>query len=225
MTYRVIVWATGAIGKTCLRAVLQRPDLELVGLFVYSERKEGVDAGTIARLAETGVLATRSREEILAIDADLVIHTARLQVPYETHDDDIIALLRSGKNVITTAGNHYPQAHGAERARLFLALGWGLLALALLSGGAFLLSNDPFRFIAAPALSLMSLGIVSPITLILFLNSRKHLRHSQASSSQATRNLRTLTAWSIAGIAVSAILILIGGIAVVRVIAGTTAGV
>jgi hypothetical protein len=65
------------------------------------------------------VLATRSREEILDLDADLVIHTARLQVPYETHDEDIIALLRSGKNVITTAGNHYPQAHGAERARRF----------------------------------------------------------------------------------------------------------
>lgn len=119
MKYRVIVWATGAIGKTCLRAVLQRPDLELAGLFVYSERKDGVDAGTIARFPKTGVLATRSREEILAIDADLVIHTARLQVPYETHDDDIIALLRSGKNVITTAGNHYPQTHGTERARLF----------------------------------------------------------------------------------------------------------
>lgn len=119
MTHRVIIWATGAIGKTCLRAVLQRRDLELVGLFVYGERKDGLDAGTIARFPETGVLATRSREEILDLDADLVIHTARLQVPYETHDEDIIALLRSGKNVITTAGNHYPQAHGAERARRF----------------------------------------------------------------------------------------------------------
>lgn len=119
MTHRLIIWATGAIGKTCLRAVLQRSDLELVGLFVYSEKKEGIDAGTIARFPETGVLATRNRAEILAIDADLVIHTARLQVPYETHDEDIMALLRSGKNVITTAGNHYPQAHGAARAELF----------------------------------------------------------------------------------------------------------
>ncbi len=119
MTYRVIVWATGAIGKTCLRAVLQRRDLELVGLFVYGERKEGVDAGTIARFPLTGVVATRNRAEIIATEADLVIHTARLQVPYETHDDDIIALLRSGKNVITTVGNHYPQAHGTERAQRF----------------------------------------------------------------------------------------------------------
>ena len=119
MTYSVVQWATGAIGKTCLRGVLDRPELELVGLYVYGERKEGADAGTIARYPETGVRATRNINEILALDADVVIHTARLQVPYETHDADIVALLRSGKNVITTAGDHYPQAHGPERAALF----------------------------------------------------------------------------------------------------------
>ena len=119
MTYRVVQWATGAIGKTCLRAVLDRPDLSLVGLYVYSERKQGQDAGTIARYPQTGVLATRDIEEILALDADVVIHTARLQLPYERHDADICALLSSGKNVITTAGNHYPAAHGAARLAMF----------------------------------------------------------------------------------------------------------
>jgi len=49
----------------------------------------------------------------------VVIHTARLQVPYETHDADIVALLRSGKNVITTAGDHYPQPTAPKRAALF----------------------------------------------------------------------------------------------------------
>jgi len=119
VTYRVVQWATGAIGKTCLRAVLDRPDLSLVGLYVYSERKQGQDAGTIARYPQTGVLATRDIEEILALDADVVIHTARLQLPYERHDADICALLSSGKNVITTAGNHYPAAHGAARLAMF----------------------------------------------------------------------------------------------------------
>jgi hypothetical protein len=116
MTYRVIQWATGSIGKTCLRAVLDSPDCELAGLYVYSDRKLGKDAGAIARRADTGVLATGDIEDILALDADVVIHTARLQIPYERHDDDICRLLRSGKNVITTSGQHYPQAHGrAER--------------------------------------------------------------------------------------------------------------
>lgn len=120
MTYRVVQWATGSIGKTCLRAVLDSADCELVGLFTYSDPKRGRDAGSIARRPESGVLATSDVEEILALEADVVLHTPRLQVPYESHDEDICRLLRSGKNVITTVGNHYPQGHGDERAQMFI---------------------------------------------------------------------------------------------------------
>ena len=119
MSHRVIQWATGSIGKTCLRTIIDSPELELAGLYVYSDRKAGRDAGDIARRDPTGVIATRDRDEILATPADVVVHTARLQLPYERHDADICALLRSGKNVITTAGNHYPHAHGAERVAMF----------------------------------------------------------------------------------------------------------
>lgn len=116
---RVVQWATGSIGKTCLRAVLDDPSLALVGLYVYSDAKAGRDAGEIARRDPTGVRATRDIDEILALDADVVLHTPRLQIPYERHDEDICRLLRSGKNVITTAGNHYPLAHGPQRQALF----------------------------------------------------------------------------------------------------------
>jgi hypothetical protein len=119
VTYRVVQWATGAVGKTCLRAVLDHPNMTLAGLYVYSPRKAGQDAGTIARYPETGIIATRDISEILALDADVVIHAARLQLPYTQHDDDICALLRSGKNVITTAGHHYPAAHGPARLAMF----------------------------------------------------------------------------------------------------------
>jgi len=119
VTYRVVQWATGAVGKTCLRAVLDHPDMALAGVYVYSARKAGQDAGTIARYPATGIVATRDISEILALDADVVIHTARLQLPYTRHDEDICALLRSGKNVITTAGHHYPAAHGPARLAMF----------------------------------------------------------------------------------------------------------
>jgi hypothetical protein len=119
VTYQVVQWATGAVGKTCLRAVLDHPGLALAGVYVYSAGKAGQDAGAIARYPQTGILATRSRAEILALDADVVIHTARLQLPYSRHDEDICALLRSGKNVITTAGQHYPAAHGPDRLAAF----------------------------------------------------------------------------------------------------------
>ena len=48
-----------------------------------------------------------------------MLHTARVGIPYESQDADIIALLESGKNVITTLGQHYPKAHGPEREALF----------------------------------------------------------------------------------------------------------
>lgn len=119
MTYRVICWGTGSIGKTCLRQVIDHADLALVGLRVYSARKAGRDAGEIARRSSTGVIATTDVREILATDADVVIHTPRIQTPLEFHDRDLVALLESGKNVITTVGHHYPAAHGPARVALF----------------------------------------------------------------------------------------------------------
>ena len=119
MTYRVIQWATGSIGKTCLRAVLDSPDCESVGLRVHSDRKVGEDAGAIARRRQTGAVGTTDVEEISALDADVVIHAPRLQVPYEQFDDELCRLLRSGKNVITTAGNHYPEPTANGRTAPF----------------------------------------------------------------------------------------------------------
>lgn len=116
---RVAQWATGAIGKTILRGVIDRPDLELVGLFVYGDKKVGRDAGDIARRDSTGVIATRDIDEIIAARPDVLMHAPRLQLPYATHDDDLLRLLRSGINVITTAGQHFPRAHGPERQKLF----------------------------------------------------------------------------------------------------------
>lgn len=101
MTYRVIQWATGAMGKTCLRAILDHPDLELAGLYVHSDRKVGRDAGEIARRQTTGILATKSFDEILAIDADVVLHCPLLRQSYNFYDSDICRLLASGKNVIS----------------------------------------------------------------------------------------------------------------------------
>jgi hypothetical protein len=107
------------MGKTCLRAVIDHPDLELAGLYVYGERKGGRDAGEIARREATGVIATRSMEEILDIDADVVIHAPRIQFPYDAHRDDICRLLESGKNLITINGHSFPAFHGQAYAQVF----------------------------------------------------------------------------------------------------------
>ncbi|KQW72081.1 hypothetical protein ASE17_04225 [Phenylobacterium sp. Root77] len=114
---RVVQWATGSMGKTCLRAVLDAPDLELVGLYVYSAAKAGVDAGEIARRPATGVLATSSIDDILALDADVVLHCPMLASPYDGHDPDVKRLLESGKNVISINNYFHPWALGGAYAR------------------------------------------------------------------------------------------------------------
>ena len=124
MGYKVIQWATGSIGKTCLKQVIEHPDLELVGVLVHSEKKAGLDAGDIARRGKTGVIATRSVDEIVALDADVVLYLPLNAVgTVKRHDETIKRLLRSGKNVITTVAHTYPRALGDDYAAGFEAAG------------------------------------------------------------------------------------------------------
>lgn len=113
MTYKVIQWATGGVGVLLLRETIQNPDLELVGVKVFTDSKDGKDAGEIAGLGACGVLATKDTDAILALDADVVLH-APLAADMNEVDVDVIRLLESGKNVISTAGYYGPQARGAD---------------------------------------------------------------------------------------------------------------
>ena len=47
---RVVQWATGYVGMHTLKKLIQNPNLELVGLYVFSESKEGKDAGELCGL-------------------------------------------------------------------------------------------------------------------------------------------------------------------------------
>ena len=107
MTYRVIQWATGNVGRAAIEGVVNHPELELVGCWVHSADKDGLDAGEIAGIGPIGVLATTDRERILALDADCVVYSPMLADPA-----DVEALLASGKNLVTPVGWVYPfEAH------------------------------------------------------------------------------------------------------------------
>lgn len=123
MTTRVVQWATGAMGRTILRRMIEHPDLTVVGGFVYDPGKVGRDLGAIAGLDDIGVLATGDPEEVFALEADTVVHAARLQFPYTHHDETLIRLLGSGKNVITINGHSAPGWWGSERLTAFEAAG------------------------------------------------------------------------------------------------------
>jgi len=109
VSYRVIQWATGGVGIWSLRQIIDHPDLELVGVLVYSAAKDGIDAGELCGRPRTGVHATTCKEAVLALDADVVIHTPQLP-----DDADILALPRSGKNVISALSYFAPEIEGPE---------------------------------------------------------------------------------------------------------------
>jgi 4-hydroxy-tetrahydrodipicolinate reductase len=104
--YRVVQWATGNIGTRSLRAVIEHPDLQLVGVYVYSDAKAGKDAGELCGLGPTGVVATRELEEILALRPDCVLYMS------DRADMDVLSrLLESGINVVSTRSEfHRPAA-------------------------------------------------------------------------------------------------------------------
>jgi len=107
-TYRVIQWCTGVVGTASLRHFIENPTFELAGVLVTNPGKVGKDAGALAGLPPTGVLATDDIEAIIALPADGV-HYA----PLRADVDVICRLLRSGKNVASVGGpfsrRHYPE--------------------------------------------------------------------------------------------------------------------
>ncbi len=113
---RVVQWATGFVGKFSLTAMIEDPDLEVVGVRVYSDDKHGKDAGEICGLDPIGVKATKDRDEILALDADCVVYMADAETNPMGGLDDICDILASGKNVVSTAVSPliFPAVMGPE---------------------------------------------------------------------------------------------------------------
>lgn len=113
--YRIVQWATGNIGLRSLQAVIEHPDLELVGLYVYSDAKAGEDAGELCGLPPVGVAATRDIDQILALHPDCVLYMGD-----RVDADAIVRLLESGANIVSTRSEfHRPASLDPEvRTRL-----------------------------------------------------------------------------------------------------------
>lgn len=112
MTYRVIQWATGGVGRAAIEGILRHPELELVGCWVHSAEKAGRDVGEILGTEPVGVVTTASLDDVLALDADCVVYA-----PLLPDEIEVAALLASGKNVVTPVGWVYPAPDQARRIR------------------------------------------------------------------------------------------------------------
>jgi hypothetical protein len=94
---RVIQWATGKVGRLSLRAILDDPRLELVGVYAHSPAKVGLDAGELCGRPATGVRATNDLDALIALGADTVIYT-----PFEADLAQVTRMLESGLDIIST---------------------------------------------------------------------------------------------------------------------------
>ncbi len=111
---RVVQWATGNVGTRSLLRIIEHPGMELVGLYVSSPEKIGLDAARLVErdvgfkgsFPDTGIISTNRLADIVALKADCVLYMRQ-----GTDFGEICALLEAGTNVVTTRGDfHHPSS-------------------------------------------------------------------------------------------------------------------
>ena len=119
--YKVILVGTGGIGQPVLRELIRRPEFEVVGVLVFSRRKDGLDVGELAGGEPLGLKATTDPQAVLDQPADCVVWCGYFPLPHvaEKMDKLVIQMLASGKNVVTPACYHYPHLHGEAYVKRF----------------------------------------------------------------------------------------------------------
>jgi hypothetical protein len=125
-------WSTGGVGALAIRAIHRRPDLELVGVWVHSEAKDGVDAGVLAGIDPIGVAASRDVDALLALRPDCVCYSASGESLDAGVVPDMARMLEAGINVVTVSapGLVHPPGYNPEwRALLETAAAAGTATL------------------------------------------------------------------------------------------------
>src|SRR4051794_36514625 len=112
-TLRVVQWTTGNVGERSVIAVLANPALELVGCYAWSPDKVGRDVGELCGVAPVGIGATNDVDALLALKPDCVVYN-----PKWPDVDELVRILESGINVVTSAAFITGHALGADRQRI-----------------------------------------------------------------------------------------------------------
>ncbi len=103
MSIKVIQWATGGVGRASVAGIVAHPDLELVGCWVHSKDKVGIDVGELCGIDALGVTATDDVDALLALGADCVVYS-----PIMADPGVVAKILASGANVVTPLNWFYP---------------------------------------------------------------------------------------------------------------------
>ena len=159
MTPRVVQWTTGNVGQRSLLAVLDNPELELIGCYVTSEGgKVGKDVADILGLeSPTGITATDDVDALLALRPDCVVYN-----PKWNSVEEMALILSAGVNIVATAGFITGHCLGENQRERLLS--------ACQSGGASIFGsgmNPGF----ANLLGVVATGICDEVTKVSVLES------------------------------------------------------
>jgi hypothetical protein len=117
----VVQWGVGQTGRLALQGVLGHPQLELAGVCVQRPENAGRDAGALCDRPPTGVMATTSVEEVLALKPDCLSYFGPGAADEHGGVDNVVRFLEAGVNVVTTSLGaliHPEYAPQAQRSRL-----------------------------------------------------------------------------------------------------------
>ena len=121
---RIVQWTTGKVARESIKAILDRPELELVGVYAYSADKVGRDVGELVDLGRrVGVGATDDVDALIALRPDCVAY-----MPLHPDVDHLVTLLGAGINVVSTASFLTGRGYGEDARRR--------ISEAALAGGA-----------------------------------------------------------------------------------------
>jgi hypothetical protein len=109
---RVVHVGTGMTGSVALRAIIDDPALDLVGVKVSSREKIGTDAGQLCGRPDAGIAATDDLTAVLDAEPDCVAYCATAVRREDEAIADIAAYLDAGINVVTISAIPmvYPKA-------------------------------------------------------------------------------------------------------------------
>jgi len=104
MSYRVVQWSTGNVGRHALAGIDAHPELDLVGVFVSNPTKIGQDAGELARLGRSlGVSGSNDFDALLALKPDCIVHTGMADDRMMEALADLQRFLEAGCNVVSSS--------------------------------------------------------------------------------------------------------------------------
>jgi hypothetical protein len=98
MALRIVQWTTGVVGRPAVQAIVNHPQLELVGCYCHSPDKVGKDVGELCGIAPLGIRATNDIDALLKLKPDCVSY-----MPQFPNVDEMVRILEAGCNIVSTA--------------------------------------------------------------------------------------------------------------------------